>query len=159
MSVYICSPCLPLWLQVVCSSTIPSTSHGPSPPSSSIWDPRISSLTSRGGGLSDLCSAPAAGPNGRTHRSLPLVRACWGNREKTGVKGSFDQASRDARSSSSTYFFFPLLFFLLGLGRSLQRRPNFYTKQYWDCTGKVRRREAGLVSPEAIHPNSSLSSS
>lgn len=109
--VYVCSPCLPLWLQVVCSSTIPSTSHGPSPPLSSIWDPRTSSLTSRGGGggLSDLCSPPAAGPNGRTHRSLHLVRPCWGNREKTG-----DQASRDARSSSFSYVFLSFLSSWLG---------------------------------------------
>lgn len=113
--VYVCSTRLPLWLQVVCSSTIPSTSHGPSPPLSSIWDPRISSLTSRGGGASDLWSPPAAGPNGRTHRSLRLARPCWGNREKTGVKGSFDQASRDARSSSFSYFLF-LSFLSSGLG-------------------------------------------
>lgn len=35
-----------------------------------------------------------------------------GNREKTGVKGSFDQASRDARSSSFSYFFSFFSFFL-----------------------------------------------
>lgn len=101
---------------MVCSSTIPSTSHGPSPPLSSIWDPRISSLTSRGGGLSDLSLLSITCC--RSKRSDTQIFNVWsapvgGIEKKTGVKGSFDRASRDARSSSFSYFLVFWFFFLL----------------------------------------------